>query len=97
MHLQDGPLKACPVCQQWTGSSPEGALLEPSRSQIRRSNRSRRKPLSDEHKEKIRAALAGRKRKPLDEEHKRRASFLERKAPIEKHNGHASASPFCNV
>lgn len=56
--------------QQWdaSGSAP---ILEPSRSQVRRSNKSRRKPLSDEHKEKIRAALAGRKRKPLDEEHKR--------------------------
>lgn len=81
MHLQDGPLKACPVCQQWNGSSSEASLLEPSRGQIRRSNRSRRKPLSDEHKEKIRAALAGRKRKPLDEEHKRYARSPKRKAP----------------
>lgn len=69
--MQGGPLKPCPVCQQRDGSRPEAGLLEPSRGQMRRSNRSRRKPLSEEHKEKIRAALAGRKRKPLDEEHKR--------------------------
>lgn len=29
-----------------------------------------RRPLSDEHKEKIRASMAGRKRPPLAEEHK---------------------------
>ena len=78
--MQGGPHKACPVCQQWNGSSFGAVgLSEPSQGQIRRSNRSRRKPLSDEHKEKIRAALAGRKRKPLDEEHKRCAAPLGRK------------------
>jgi hypothetical protein len=47
------------------GLDPSG----PGRAR-KRGSRSRG-PLSEEHKQKIRAANAGRKRKPLDEEHKR--------------------------
>ena len=70
--VQGGPLQACPVCQQWSGLGTEPDA-EPSARQIRRKAKAPRRHLSEEHKEKIRQAHAGRKRKPLDEEHKRRA------------------------
>ena len=52
----------------------------PERAPRRRSAQSRR-PLSEEHKAKIRAAHAGRKRQPLDEEHKRCKWLVLRPAP----------------
>ena len=67
---QGGPLQSCPVCQQWAGEGPAPMQRLPERAPRRRSAQSRR-PLSEEHKAKIRAAHAGRKRQPLDEEHKR--------------------------
>lgn len=68
-------LQPCPVCQQWRAGDGGGSGLEamdPSAPDRGRKPGSRRRaPLSEEHREKIRAAHAGRKRKPLDEEHKR--------------------------
>ena len=67
---QGGPRLSCRVGQQWSGEGPAPMQVLPERQPRRRSARSRR-PLSEEHKAKIRAAHAGRKRQPLDEEHKR--------------------------
>lgn len=60
-------LQPCPVCQAWRGGGTE---LEGGRQRKIGGAQGRRGPLSEEHREKIRASNAGRKRRPLDEEHK---------------------------
>ena len=74
-------LQPCPVCQQQQGPSdtdPVADSLDPNdaryaHGQSRRSTGTVkvRRPMSEEHREKIAVALTGRKRRPLDEDHKR--------------------------
>ncbi|BDA48311.1 probable APETALA2-like protein 2 at N-terminal half [Coccomyxa sp. Obi] len=80
-------LELCPVCQGWRregGEAPPGGVslldadmdgmdLRAGRGRSRRGT-GRRGPLSNEHKEKIRASMSGRKRRPLTEAHKQRIS-----------------------
>ena len=76
-------LQPCPVCQQWREGAPADGLsdlesMDPSLADRtrprRRSGPKVRRPMTDEHRESIRAALAGRKRRPLDEDHKKCAA-----------------------
>ena len=71
------------MCQQQRATGPAGidpvaGDLDPNDARLSngRSRRSTgtvkvRRPMSEEHREKIAVALAGRKRRPLDEDHKR--------------------------
>ena len=88
LHAQK--LQPCPVCQQqqpWQEDGLESDFAEEGvnggSGRVGRSRRTSgakpRRPMSQEHRENIRAALAGRKRRPLDEDHKR-CSLL--KSPV---------------
>ncbi len=73
----------CQQQQQWQEEGLDSDLAEDglsgSSSGTGRSRRTSgtkpRRPMSQEHRENIRAALAGRKRRPLDEDHKRCWAF----------------------
>ena len=81
-------LEPCPVCQrQWREGEPAGGSAPDldgagddgagGRPRARRARgQAPRRPMSEEHRASIRAALAGRKRRPLEEDHKRSAPVL---------------------